>query len=297
MTEYERPKYTEIRYKGEGTEIPEGYDYLQLKMDGMYGNFEVAYGKWSITSRTGKIKAEGEWPNEEDEFILTGEYMKGSHWAKRNGMNENVFYAFDCYKLQGSDSRDRDYYYREQYMRKAVRIARDRILGFKDNPDYDMGNIPTISKVRTWGSEGWYGVWREWVVNKGYEGLVFKNSYKKVNEKNSMARMKKTIEMDYICIGFEPASEESKYKGLVGGVKGTLIDKDIVVECGGLTDKQRHEYTANAENYIGKIFTAKGNDWFPSGSIRHPKFREWREDKTHYECSYIQVPEEIRDED
>ena len=76
-----------------------------------------------------------------------------------------------------------------------------------------------------------------------------------------------------------------------------MIDRDIVVECGGLTDKQRHEYTANAENYIGKIFTAKGNDWFPSGSIRHPKFREWREDKTHYECSYIQVPEDIRDED
>ena len=109
--------------------------------------------------------------------------------------------------------------------------------------------------------------------------------------------MKKEIEMDYICVGFEPADDKSKYKGLVGAVKGTLIDKDVIVECGGLTDEQRQEYTTNAEKYKGRIFTAKGNDWYPSGSIRHPKFRRWRDSKTHYECSYDQVPYSIRCDD
>ena len=58
-----------------------------------------------------------------------------------------------------------------------------------------------------------------------YEGLVFKSSYSKFDDKNAWARMKKEIEMDYICVGFEPADDSSKYKGQVGAVKGTLIDK------------------------------------------------------------------------
>ena len=79
VKEYERPKYGEIRYKDEYTVIPEGYDYVQLKMDGMYGNLIINKGEWSITSRTGKIKASGVWPRKRDKYHLTGEFMKGSH--------------------------------------------------------------------------------------------------------------------------------------------------------------------------------------------------------------------------
>lgn len=289
MIDYERPKYSEIRYTGEYTEIPDKYDYVQLKMDGMYGNLIIGDGEWSITSRTGIVKAEGVWPNDTDTYHLTGEWMKGSHWAKRMDINENRFYVFDCYVYDGDDLSEREYYMREKYAGRAVRHMDDIIYS-------DFGDSrPTFhpSKVRTFDTYKWNQLWTQWVMDKGYEGLIFKDS----NSLYDMARMKKIVEMDYICVGFEPADEKSKYNGLVGAVKGTLIDKDIVVECGGLTDEQRHEYTTNAENYVGKIFTAKGNDWFPSGSIRHPKFREWREDKTHYECSYTQVPEDIRSED
>ena len=79
MKAYERPKYGEIRYNGEITVIPEQYDYVQLKMDGMYGNLIIDDGEWSITSRTGKIKASGVWPRKTDRHHLTGEFMKGSH--------------------------------------------------------------------------------------------------------------------------------------------------------------------------------------------------------------------------
>ena len=260
MSKYQRPKYREYRYIGGETDadIDKDYDLVQLKMDGMYATLTIRDNHWTITSRTGNIKAEGGWPEPNDDFILTGEYMKGSHWAKRN-----------------SDS-----------------IA-DTMLSVHP---FD------IYKVKTYPRYKWTTLWEKYVKDRDYEGLIFRNSYHEFGWDSDkplkgLARMKKVIEMDYICVGFEPADSESKYAGQVGAVKGTLIDKDVVVECGGLTDIQRVEYATNAENYIGKIFTAKGNDWFPSGSIRHPKFRHWREDKTHYECSYTQVPEDIRCED
>jgi ATP-dependent DNA ligase len=77
-------------------------------------------------------------------------------------------------------------------------------------------------------------------------------------------------------------------------VIGTLADKEVFVTCGGLTDADRLEYTKNADNYIGKVFTAKGNAWYPSGSIRHPKFKTWRADKQPEECTYDQIPETLR---
>tara|TARA_R110000765_G_scaffold85157_7_gene164325 strand:- start:180 stop:1091 length:912 start_codon:yes stop_codon:yes gene_type:complete len=303
MSKYQRPKYSEYRYRGGETdaEIHKDYDLVQLKMDGMYATLTIRDRSWTITSRTGNIKAEGGWPESDDDYILTGEYMQGSHWAKRHDdIDELGFYAFDCqrYKSQEATMTEKgDFHTRDLWLAKAVTSIADTIYTMPIFRDFN------IYKVKTYPRYKWTTLWEEYVKDRDYEGLIFRNSYHEFSwdsdgsRTTSLARMKKEIEMDYICVGFEPADSESKYAGQVGAVKGTLIDKDVVVECGGLTDIQRAEYTTNAENYIGKIFTAKGNDWFPSGSIRHPKFRHWREDKTHYECSYTQVPEDIRCED
>ena len=94
-----------------------------------------------------------------------------------------------------------------------------------------------------------------------------------------------------MCIGFEPADKDSKYAGQVGAVTGSLVDKPCKVQCSGLTDKQRLLYTANPDDYLGRVFTATGHGWFPSGSVRHPKFSEWRDDKGMLECTYDQIPE------
>ena len=57
----------------------------------------------------------------------------------------------------------------------------------------------------------------------------------------------------------------------------------------------RREFTDHPERYVGQVFTAKGNGWYPSGSIRHPKFKVWRDDKEFDECTYDQIPEIIRE--
>ena len=52
----DRPKFREIRLQDN---IPDEYDIVQLKMDGIWGALTIMNGEWKMQSRTGKIKAEG----------------------------------------------------------------------------------------------------------------------------------------------------------------------------------------------------------------------------------------------
>ena len=141
-------------------------------------------------------------------------------------------------------------------------------------------------------------IWQLWyykVKNQGYEGLVMKNSKSKYGDVGAWARVKNTTEIDYMCIGFEPADPESRYAGQVGAVLGSLVDKPCKVQCGGLTDAERLEFTNNPDKYIGRVFKATGHGWYPSGSIRHPKYSNFRDDKSMMECTYDQIPESHRE--
>ena len=278
----DRPKFKEIRF--EDTEAwssaPEKYDTVEIKMDGIWGAFTVGYGEWMIQSRTGKIKAEGECDSDEiiDDTIILGEYMHGSHWGHKMDL-DGQFFAFDCVKFQGEDITNHSLSERRGYLEMA--------LGFKEMPEF-MHQLPNY-EVNMWPY-----LWEKHVKGEAYEGLVFKDSKSKYNDKDAWARMKDTVEIEYICHSFRPADEGTRYEGQVGAVIGTLDDKEVFVTCSGLTDAERLEYTENGEDYIGKVFTAKGNAWYPSGSIRHPKFKEWRDDKEPEECTYNQIPEVLR---
>ena len=278
----DRPKFKEIRF--EDTEAwssaPEKYDTVEIKMDGIWGAFTVGYGEWMIQSRTGKIKAEGECDSDEiiDDTIILGEYMHGSHWGHKMDL-DGQFFAFDCVRFQGEDITNHSLSERRGYLEMA--------LGFKEMPEF-MHPLPYY-EVNMWPY-----LWEKHVKGEAYEGLVFKDSKSKYNDKDAWARMKDTVEIEYICHSFRPADEGTRYEGQVGAVIGTLDDKEVFVTCSGLTDAERLEYTENGEDYIGKVFTAKGNAWYPSGSIRHPKFKEWRDDKEPEECTYNQIPEVLR---
>ena len=54
----DRPKFREFTLDElvEG-KAPESYDLVQLKMDGIWGCMTLRHGEYTITSRTGKVKA------------------------------------------------------------------------------------------------------------------------------------------------------------------------------------------------------------------------------------------------
>ena len=274
----DRPKFKELRYY-EGMSIPEEYDLVQLKMDGMWGCMTISKGEYTITSRTGKVKGEGavDWDDTEETIIL-GEFMKNSHWAHKYGCDGH-FYAFDCLRYKGQD-------FSEEPYAERLSVLTNHIL-------WDT-NFGFVYPLNTFTIEEWPEIWKDYVDNMGYEGLVFKNSSSLYSDKNAWCRMKAVVEIDYICTGFRPADKGTRYEGQVGAVIGTLTDKEVYVTCSGLTDVQRKLFTERPDSQIGQVFTAKGNGWFPSGSIRHPKFKMWRTDKTPEECSITQIPEEYR---
>jgi len=278
----DRPKFKELTYEQVTDSVPENYDLVQVKMDGIWGCMVIKDGQLTIYSRTGKVKFEK--PLEENspiEGILLGEYMKGSHWGHKMGIDGN-FYVFDCINYNGEDITDMPLTERLQMAEAFLMLVRQSC------------ESSFIAMLGTFPSQDWSTMWDNLVTEKQYEGLVFKDSNSKYSDKGAWARLKNVIEIEYICHSFRPADEGTRYEGQVGAVIGTLDDKEVYVTCSGLTDAERLEYTANGDDYIGKVFTAKGNGWYPSGSIRHPKFKTWREDKTAEECSFEQIPEIMR---
>ena len=284
----ERPKFREIRYSDDVV-IPEQYDYIEPKMDGIWGCMVVENGYWRIYSRTGKIKAAGDCDIDE-KWVILGEYMLGSAWGHRMGIDKE-FFAFDCLMTRDIDIRNLSQQSRWSFIREFP----SEKLNNGDEWFNRVKRYPVVDERRG-DSRDWSILWTNLVEKQGYEGLVFKDSNARYKDRGSWMRMKAEVEIDYICSGMAPADPNSKYAGQVGAVIGTLYDIECDVHCGGLTEKQRDVFTKREVECKGLVFTAKGNGWFPSGAIRHPKFARWRDDKKPEECVYAQIPREIRDE-
>ena len=285
MEHIDRPKFREIRYAGSSMLIPPKYDVVESKMDGIWGCLILEKGYYRMYSRTGKIKAVGEIPKS-DRFqrkcILLGEFMHGSAWGHRKDIDKD-FFIFDCVTYDGEWIGDRTDRSRTVYSKRLMEYLRDR--GFE-----------WVRDVYRYKVDNWQSLWDSKVQRDGYEGLIFKDSDAHYGDKDAWMRMKAEVEIDYICKGMGDADEKSKYAGMVGSVIGTLYNKDCEVKCSGLSEEDRKLYTELGSDFIGKVFTANGNGWYPSGAIRHPKIVRWRDDKIPEECTYEQIPQEIREE-
>ena len=92
----DRPRFREFTLDElvEG-KSPESYDLVQLKMDGIWGCMTLYQGEYTITSRTGKVKAHQNYSmyGDQDDVVL-GEYMKGSHWGHKMGY-DGMFFVFE----------------------------------------------------------------------------------------------------------------------------------------------------------------------------------------------------------
>ena len=287
----DRPKFKEMSYSDFRFYDPrysdvDSYDSVELKMDGIWGCMVIANGEYNIYSRTGKIKQTGD-VNHEVDMILLGEFMKGSHWGHKMGM-DGRFYVFDCLQHK-KDLKNIQLKTRRKYIDKSIQMLYKSNVGRLDGVGF-------IRRLPSWPIATGWSMWHNEVKRKGYEGLVLKDSKSLYGKGTEWCRIKMTTEIDYMCVGFEPADPESKYKGQVGAVIGSLIDKPCKVQCGGLTERQRLLFTANPDDYIGRVFKATGHGWFPSGSVRHPKFSEFRDDKGMLECTYDQIPESHRED-
>ena len=282
----DRPKFKEIAYEKtkKGTipykDVETIYSCVDLKMDGIWGVFICDKdGNWKIESRTGKIKKEGHTEREGCRgTTIIGEYMLGSHWANERGW-DGRFYAYDLLQHPHYENCENDDF--------IDRRARLNGMFRKDTPHF-------MHQTMQAHVNDWKYVWDEYVEKRGYEGLVFKK-YNESFKDATWARMKARAEIDYICMGFQMGGEDTKYKDTVGSIIGGLrnADGDLQAVCkvGGLTEAQRDFFNENTDYFIGKVFTAHGYCFYPSGALRHAKFKNFRTDKEKEDCTFEQIPE------
>lgn len=118
------------------------------------------------------------------------------------------------------------------------------------------------------------------VLALGYEGVVVKPmEYEYVN-KRSFDWMKlkaiNTVDARIVDI-FEGTG---KYSSSAGGVIIQMPDSEVLVRVGsGFSDEQRDHIYADPDNFIGRMIEVKYHEVTPDGSLRHPRFYRWRDDK------------------
>lgn len=161
------------------------------------------------------------------------------------------------------------------------------------------------------------------VVAKGGEGVILKDlrePYHQGLRHKSWIKVKRQRTFDVVFMGIEYANETSVKKGSseetqtriagqAGAIRygqyfevfkenGPLFDAGIqdkaemvLMEIGtvsGFDDATRLDITTNFNQYTGsrRVFEVTGQEQFQTGAIRHPRFVQWRDDKTADQCVF-----------
>ena len=171
--------------------------------------------------------------------------------------------------------------------------AQFHIIDAPEHPSHSF--IERMSDIKPWvNPEGpvlrvnWIGVHNmrqierhyQACLDAGYEGVVVKPmEYEYVN-KRSFDWMKlkaiNTVDARIVDI-FEGTG---KYSSSAGGVIIQMPDSEVLVRVGsGFSDEQRDEIYADPDMFIGRMIEVKYHEVTPDGSLRHPRFYRWRDDK------------------
>jgi DNA ligase 1 len=119
-------------------------------------------------------------------------------------------------------------------------------------------------------------------LQSGCEGAMIKDKdglYKwgRVGTGKEILKLKPFYSEDLPVVGIYEG--EGKLTGLAGGID-VVTDTGVTVGVGtGFSNKQRKDIIDNREFYIGKIAEIKYMEKTEDGSLRHPVFSRWRDDK------------------
>lgn len=240
------------------------FNCVQLKYDGFWSMLRFTKGQMEVISSGGEVRQSRPIEYDGDECIFIAEWMYGTTWGidfkEKTGFE---FVVYDAVVLCGQDIADQPYFARLSLLNLAM-------LLFDIN--WFVADTYSINELQFL-----------WDKYPNFEGVVLK--YNLGAYGSPVGRIKRDFTMDYVFMGVNPGG--GKYEGKAGSIIGGLyVNGELKPVCsvGGLTDAQRTEFMS--DDYIGKVFEAKGKAVFASGALRHPSFYRFRDDKVGAECSF-----------
>jgi hypothetical protein len=275
-----RQSYCDLT-RDEAIEKSKEPDYVvSLKYDGIWGALvsdskshisDLGSSRASIYSRTKQVKATNFLHNFPlpDQTILIGEYMYGQEWAS-TPERKGKFYAFDCVYSNESIVH---LPYSERYARMISVINQ---CGSTDLVAVKMAPANITESVLF-----------ELYQNKAFEGIVLR----RLSDPYAVPlfRHKLLLTSDFVITGYSRA-EEGQFAGLLGAfciseyIDGQLVQ--VAHVGGGFTPKERADFWELRDSLIGKVIEVSYNKRFAGGSIRHPNFVRFRDDKLPEDCIF-----------
>lgn len=250
-----------------------GYSVIQPKYDGWFITLKCVEGKVEYVTRGAEVRHTATIDSSFN-FILVGEWMYGTNWSQSHSAGR--VYLHDVLIWNEDDLRKVPYWNRYENLEEFVQKLKP-VLNVDIMESYFLEEDESFAeKVKA--------IWYKFVSTQGFEGLVFKQRNGLFG--SLMGRKKNTFTIDYVCMSAVEGS--GRISGKLGALIGGLWENGkLVARCsvgGGYSDGQREEYWAKKDELIGKVFEAYGNQVFSGGSLRHPNFLRWREDKPADEC-------------
>jgi ATP-dependent DNA ligase len=235
-----------------------------LKYDGWLGLIRI--GNRLAEVITGGVHHTIENMPEGDHLLVT-EWMWGTSWAQSH--HRESFIVRDAGMLYGEDLRGEPYSVRHARMSEFV----SRNL----NPNQWI-IAPYFDRSLT------LEIWKKY---SDYEGIVLLSNTGFGSAQQGY-KIKHVVEDDYVVLSVNRGG--GKYSNSAGSIScGQYKDGKLtylVTVGGGFSDLLRKKMWETPENYIGKVCKVSGKARFASGSLRHPVFAGWREDKLPEECIF-----------
>lgn len=134
----------------------------------------------------------------------------------------------------------------------------------------------------------------ESVRTRGLEGLIIKMDSPYYRRRNhAWMKIKAEESTDVPIVGYEEGT--GKYEGMLGAIivafdqdcyrsgnEGANHDNRCAVRVNvgsGLSDSQRQSFWESRDDLLGRVIEVEFHEITPDGSLRHPRFKRFRDDK------------------